>query len=164
MKKLISLILILTFSSILCDSDNTTDVEIENYYNYAILLLKGMSDSFPLTKCADVLISQKSRLFPLLKDIFEKMDNQEELKAIIHKNAFILLSTPGLAENCNLLNAIPLYYIFSSPEKIDNIGKSIQENASKIFEQKQIMDQSEAPGKLIALGKIISIILKFTVH
>ena len=162
MKKLILLILILTFSSIVCDSDNSED-SVEKYYNYTIELLKGMSDSSQ-TKCSDFLDKQRKIILPLIKGIVGKMDEGEKFEDAIPKYGIKLLSTPGFAQNCNLLNAIPLYFILSSPEKIKDIGKTIKNNSKTISQQKQIINNSKSPETLIAWGKILSTVLNFTVH
>ena len=162
MSKFILLLSILSFSSILCQ---ITDQTIETAYDWLIEILKGMSDTEE-HKCSNVFRDKRDKeILPMLKDIVKRMDRGEEFETIARRYGIPLIATKGLAENCNLINAIPIYFRVNNEEGIQETGKIINKNAKEIYEQVQVMKSYETfPEKLVILGKILSIILEFYVH
>ena len=162
MSKFILLLSILSFSSILCQ---ITDQTIETAYDWLIEILKGMSDTEE-HKCSNVFRDKRDKeILPMLKDIVKRMDRKEEFETIARRYGIPLIATKGLAENCNLLNAIPIYFRVNNEEGIKETGSIINKNAKEIYEQVQVMKSYETfPEKLVVFGKLLSFILDFYVH
>ena len=168
MNKLILFLLCISLSSILCSDNQTNYTEkAEEIFYYALEILKGMSDS-GFTKCSDFISDKKDIFFPIIEIFVEELDKGEQFENILEKvmikNGIYIISLPGFAERCRLLNAIPIISIFTL-EGIQRIGENVQNNAEDIVDQVQMLKNTKDLSEmLLTIGKIVADILNYYVQ
>ncbi len=78
MKKYVLLFCLLT----LCFSKEISDEDLEQYYDYAVLFLKGLANNEE-AKCANLLQTNKEYLMTIVKDIMNKINDGKDTVAAI---------------------------------------------------------------------------------
>ena len=121
MKKYVLLFCLLT----LCFSKEISDEDLEQYYDYAVLFLKGLANNEE-AKCANLLQTNKEYLMTIVKDIMNKINDGKDIISAVFTHILELLF---LEEDCHLIELLTLYTgaknetIFN--DKLYNIGQKL---------------------------------------
>ena len=94
---------------------NTTTEEI---YSYFVSFLEGFAikNGKNESKCVNVFIDKEKieTLINITSSIIDMVKKGETFEKILTKKGIDIITTPGLARYCNLLDAVPLYKNLSS--------------------------------------------------
>ena len=108
-------------------SKQISDEDLNKYYDYAVLFLKGLANSNE-TKCANLLETQKDFLMTIVKDVMIKIDEGKDIYSAIFTH---ILEIMFLEKDCHLTELLTLYAgtknkkIFE--DKLYNIGQVLPE-------------------------------------
>ena len=152
---LLCLLLVFNFSK----SDEDYD-----FVDIAAYIFKGMSHNEE-GKCAKVFLNNKSKIKDILTKLFNDLKNGKELSSIMFGYGIELVAIDGMATDCKIFALLEAVNKLMSPSGIKSIGESISNNADEIYSN--FLDLKKDKGvlkKMVPLGKVLKIILNFSVN
>lgn len=153
------LILIVNFSQ-----EVEINVNFENVYNYLINILKGLSSTNE-NKCANVLISNKSRVLSIVQSLIDELKSGKKFGSLITSYSTKLLSIKNLGNDCRIFHLIPVFNKMLSLEGIKGIGDRILKNAKTLYDYiEKLKTVKGLADKLVYVGKCLKIILNIYVN
>ena len=119
-------VLLFCFLTILLFSNEITKEQFDQYYDYAVLIFRGLSGKNETTeqKCANYLVEEKDSLSPLFKELIEKFQNNTiTLLDLLTKYYLPLAPVNDL---CNIITLAGLYMNFLNDYE-NYINKTLKE-------------------------------------
>ncbi len=152
---LLCFLLVFNFSK----SDEDYDfVEILTY------IFKGMSPNEE-GKCAKVFMNHKSEIKDILTKLFNDIKDGKDFSSLTLNYGLKLIAIDGLATECKVFPLLEAINKLMSPSGIKSIGEAISNNADEIYEHfKSLKKDKGVLKKMVPIGKVLSIILNFSVN
>ena len=133
-------------------------------YDHITYILEGMC-KIGESKCAAVFRDNKPILLEIIKDVINEFKEGADPTSILAKYLGKIILIDGLGTKCNLFSLLKVVEIFNSADGIKDLGKTIVDNANKIFDYVQeIKNKEDLDEKLVSVGHILSILLNFYVN
>ena len=159
MNKLGLLLCFLLIVNISAEEENDLSGKI---YDLIIYLLRGMSEE---GKCSKIFEKKKNEIFPIVKELVDKVKSGGSLSQVVLECGFKLLAIEDVAVDCKAFSLFELFSKVTSKEGIKDIGMAIQQHADKIHQYvSQIKSTKEMLNKIEIAGKMFALIFNFKVY
>ena len=138
-------------------SEDLSDEEIS--YNYFYNFFSGLETEKGQNKCSKVIKKHKAKFIKILENIIPKLRQGVNIDDILVIYGIEIVSIPGLAQYCNLLKMVPVYYNIT--ENNVSLSDLFLQSSSKIYGLlKNATTDSE---RFRVFGEIISFLFNFKV-
>ena len=140
------------------------DATLDKLYDSLIEVLKGMCETGK-NECSQAFADNKDQLIVIIKTIIEELNNGADLSTILLKYATQLMLIDNIGTKCNIIYVLRVVTKFQSADGIRDLGKTIEDNADKLFEYFQnILNGGTKEVKLFAVGQIFALLFSYYVN
>ena len=146
--------ILLCFLAISFSQSAIPELDWDVIYDMQVLIMKGMSETTEY-KCANTFASYKSKIVPILKEIWEDVRNGKDFKTAAMEHAHEFTGLDEIQKNCQAMEKIQDFAGFGKAKGIQQIGYNIIQNSVQL--ENLIQELLKANGfdnKLIVVGKI----------
>ena len=148
--------ILLCFLAISLSQSAIPELDWDVIYDIQVLIIRGMSETSEC-KCANTAERYKSKMVPLLQEIWEEVRNGKEFRTAVMEHASEFSEMKDFATNCQAFEKIKDFEGFGKAKGIQQIGYNIIQNSAEL--ENLIHELIKADGfdkKLIVCGKIFS--------
>ena len=115
-------------------------------------------------KCANTLIQNKDKIVAEIKAAIEEIKNGANIRSTLISHGIKLMTVPNLLTNCKIMEIVSNIDKYFKAAYIQKVGYNLVQHSTEIESLIQEIIKSDGiEGKLLAVGKIISIVTGFEV-
>ena len=146
--------ILLCFLAISLSQSILPELDWDLIYDIQVLIMKGMSESTEY-KCANTFANYKSKIVPILKEIWEDVRNGKDFKSAAMAHASEFTGLDEIEKNCHAMEKIQDFAGFGKAKGIQQIGFNIIQNSVELENLvKELIKADGRANKIIVLGKI----------
>ena len=145
-------------------TQNSSLFSADSIYDYAYNILKGLSIT-ENGQCVKIYYDNKVEIIQILNELLQGLNEGKDITNLIFPIGMKFFGISDLISKCQVLTLLDIYNRVSTKDGIKEFGNTIYNNAETIYKlTNDLKNNKDSGDKLVALGKIISIIFNFYVN